>query len=351
MRINPVLTIIGLATTSILALPLGAAGEIVGTMTALQTKISGSSGKNLDVGAKISLGDQLSSNKTGLGMIVFNDESSAKIGPNSILTIDDFVYQPGRSSGKVAVNMKRGLVRFYGGQISKSGKMQVTTPHIVLGIRGGILDTEVNGSTTKSILRAGRMSCSVNGQSQTITKPGFSCTSDGNTLKVELAKDDDMDMLDSQDKIAGNGVPGALGNGLNSKGVCISGRHDASGLCKSMNGRLPGLTGKPRRNINPLQPLGSEIQEEPLPVKEIIIIPKVVINVVVPTPTPAPTSPTCPAVTAKKKQRKNNAKTSTFAFAAPSAGISALIEPVPNKLGINEPLSVAAAIVVTPGCP
>lgn len=279
MRINPVLAVFGLAATSILALPIVAIAEVVGTMTALQTKISGSQGKNLSVGAKISLGDQLSSNKTGLGMIVFNDESSAKIGPNSILTIDEFVYQPGRSRGRVAVNMKRGLVRFYGGQISKSGKMQVTTPHIVLGIRGGILDTEVNGSTTKSILRAGRMSCSVNGQSQTITKPGFSCISDGNTLKVVLANNNDMNLLDSQDKIAGNGIPGRLGNGLNSKGICISGRHDANLLCKSLNGRLPGLTGKPGPKYGPLQPLGSEKQEE-------IIIVQVPHPVYVPTPTP-----------------------------------------------------------------
>jgi hypothetical protein len=290
MSINPVLAIVGLVATSTLVSPMVSNAEVVGTMTALQTKISGAGGKKLSVGAKISLGDQLSSNKTGLGMIVFNDESSAKIGPNSILTIDEFVYQPGRSRGKVAVNMKKGLVRFYGGQISKSGKMQVTTPHIVLGIRGGILDTEVTGSTTKSILRAGRMSCSVNGQSQTITKPGFSCSSDGNTLKVELANNDDMDMLDSQDKVAGNGVPGAFGNGLNSKGVCITGRHDANGLCKSSNGRLPGLTGKPGPNRGPLQPLGSEEQDE-------IIIVQDPHPVYIPTPTVAPTPAVVPTPT------------------------------------------------------
>ena len=298
MRINPVLAIIGLAATSISALPMVAAAEVVGTMTALQTKISGSEGKKLSVGARISLGDQLTSNKTGLGMIVFNDESSAKIGPNSILTIDEFVYQPGRSRGKVAVNMKRGLVRFYGGQISKSGKMQVTTPHIVLGIRGGILDTEVDGSTTKSILRAGRMSCSVNGQSQTITKPGFSCISDGNTLKVELAKDDDMELLDSQDKIAGNGVPGSHGNGLNAKGFCISGRHDANNLCKSSNGRLPGLGGIPGRRRGPLQPLGSEKQEEIIIVQDphMNYEPVQTTTTTIPTITPITTTTTTPTV-------------------------------------------------------
>lgn len=323
MRDIKVLGLIALAISTISVAP--AIAEVVGTMTALQTRISGAGGKNLSVGAKISLGDQISSNSTGLGMIVFNDESSAKIGPNSKLTIDEFVYQPGSSKGKVAVNMKSGLVRFYGGQISKSGKMQVTTPHIVLGIRGGILDTEVNGSTTKSILRAGRMSCSVNGQSQTVTKPGFACISDGNTLKVELAKDEDMDLLDSQDKVAGNGVPGQKGNGIRTRSACIEGRNDAKGLCKSANGALPGLTGKPGRKRSPLQPLGSEKHKA------------LTVN--------SPYETTCSTVFLEKKPGKSDSettRTSAFAFVSPSTGTT-------TSFTITSPTLPAPSAV--PGCP
>jgi hypothetical protein len=227
-------------------------------MTALQTNISGTNGRALSVGSKISMGDRLKSNKTGLGMIVFNDESSAKIGPNSQLTIDDFVYQPGRSRGKIAIKMKSGLVRFYGGQISKAGKMQITTPHIVLGVRGGILDTVVEKGMTRAILRAGRMFCSVNGQKRVVTKPGFACLSDGTSLRVQKALLEDLDLLDSQDRAAGDGVPGRLGRGLNARASCIAGSSDGSSRCKSENGSLPGIDGKPRRTRDPIIPLGSD---------------------------------------------------------------------------------------------
>ncbi len=288
------LAFIGSTVFALAVMPNLASAEVVGTMTALQTQIAGNNGKNLSVGSKISLGDSLSSNKTGLGMIVFADESSAKIGPNSKLVIDEFVYQPGRNRGKVAVNMNSGLVRFYGGQISKSGKMQVTTPHIVLGIRGGILDTRVTRAFTKSILRAGRMSCSVNGKTRIITKPGFACISDGKTLKIEMSKDDDMDLLDSRDMVAGNGIPGRKGQGLRARANCIDGSKDATGFCKSSNGSLPGLTGDPERRNNPIIPLGSQKQQEVIIVEN----PTPVVNPTLTQTTPAAiAAATDPAIT------------------------------------------------------
>ena len=79
----------------------GALAAAVGTTTAYQTNIVRNNAGTIGVGADIFLGDRLKSNSTGLGMIVFDDESSAKIGPNSNLTIDEFVYNPGSRSGKI----------------------------------------------------------------------------------------------------------------------------------------------------------------------------------------------------------------------------------------------------------
>ncbi len=257
MWTKPIVKLFGIVAVTLSLMPAPALAEVIGTMTAVQTRISGSGGKNLQVGSPISLGDQLKSNKTGLGMIVFEDESSAKIGPNSTLVIDEFVYQPGRNRGAVAVNMNSGLVRFYGGQISKSGKMEITTPHIVLGIRGGIMDMLVGNGFTKSVLRAGRMFCNVNGQRRVITKPGFACISDGGSLRVERANDDDMKLLDSREQVAGTGVPGGFGPGLEANAACTAGRHDGSAVCKSTNASLPGLNNRGGPEFG-LPPLGSE---------------------------------------------------------------------------------------------
>ncbi len=257
MRYFRYAALIGTALLATAIFQKAAQAEVVGAVTALQTDITKNNGRPLAVGTQISLGDRLTSNKTGLGMIVFNDESSAKIGPNSKLIIDEFVYSPGRNNGAIGVNMKSGLVRFYGGQISKSGTMQVTTPHIVLGVRGGILDTLVTSGITKSVLRAGQMFCSVNGQNRVVTKPGFSCLSDGTSLRIEPGITEDMALLDSQDSIAGSGIPGRIGAGLDARAACIAGGNDSSDRCKSIYGSLPGLDGTKSRRI-PLPPVGSD---------------------------------------------------------------------------------------------
>ncbi len=255
-----ILAVLGIAAIAISIGISTSRADVVGAVTALQTNIKKSGGGDVSVGSQISLGDQLTSNRTGLGMIVFNDESSAKIGPNSQLTIDEFVYSPGRGNGSIGVNMKSGLVRFYGGQISKSGTMQITTPHIVLGVRGGILDTLVTDGVTKSILRSGQMFCNVNGQTKTVTKPGFSCLSDGTTLRVVPGISEDMALLDSMDRIAGTGIPGRVGTGLRARAACIAGQSDSSKRCKSQDGSLPGIYSNDGSRRLRIPPMGSNDQ-------------------------------------------------------------------------------------------
>ena len=60
------------------------------------------------------------------------------VGPNSDLTIDEFVYDPRADTGKLAMSATRGVFRYVGGKISKiDGAVTVQTPVASLGIRGG----------------------------------------------------------------------------------------------------------------------------------------------------------------------------------------------------------------------
>ncbi|MFN0263776.1 FecR domain-containing protein [Tepidamorphus sp. 3E244] len=226
---------VGLTVPSALAAP-------VGTTTAYQTNIVRNNAGTLGVGAPVYLGDNLNSNQTGLGMIVFEDESSAKIGPNSSLTIDEFVYSPGSRQGQIGISLDSGLARFYGGKISKGGTMQVTTPHMVLGARGGIIEIVVIGSTTIAILRAGRMVCEVNGKRQVVTNPGYGCTAENGQLNVGYGGLDPFPILDSLDEIAGTGVPGSPGGGIDVSTFCASDIGNTVSACKSVDGGLPGYT-------------------------------------------------------------------------------------------------------------
>ncbi|MEZ5812734.1 MAG: FecR domain-containing protein [Rhizobiaceae bacterium] len=253
-RIIPALLIAAAATAGCAT---GAAAEGVGTMTAFQTVIKRLNGPALGVGAEIFLNDRLRSNNTGLGMIVFLDESSAKIGPNSSLTIDEFVYDPGTRRGSSTIRADSGLTRFYGGQISKRGRMNVRTPHMVLGVRGGIADISVKRSASEGILRAGQLTCRLGRIKKIITKPGFSCISNGSTIDVGPAGRSRHAVLDSTDRIAGTGVPGDRGSGIDGHAGCASKAGTFLKRCRSRDGSIPRAE-LPREPNFPGIPLGRQ---------------------------------------------------------------------------------------------
>ncbi len=232
--------------------PVGAFAESVGKLTAVQTQVRKAGTGVIGVGAGVALGDRLRSNATGLGLIVFQDQSSVKLGPNSNLTIDEFVYSPG-SSGNFGISMDRGVSRFFGGQVSKKGKMKITTPHVILGVRGGIVDAKIEGGETIGILRAGKLTCVIEGETRVITKPGFACVSNGDSISV-IKLPNVLDILDSPARIAGTNAPGNKGPGLEVDAGCAGAGASLIPACQSQNGQLPnpGTTGRDPGGIGPI---------------------------------------------------------------------------------------------------
>jgi len=70
--------------------------------------------------------------------ITFEDQTRVQVNENSKLVIDDFVYDPKSKSGKVALNMALGTVRYASGQIAKNSPqaVSVNTPSATVSVRG-----------------------------------------------------------------------------------------------------------------------------------------------------------------------------------------------------------------------
>lgn len=224
----------------------GAVAQDVGTMTMEQSMVTRGNTRVTE-GTGIALGDKLSANETGAGVIVFKDESTARMGPNAVLTIDEFVYDPARRSGAITLNQTNGLARIYGGQISKRGRSEIRTPHIVLVTRGGIADISVDAEETIATNRGGILRCRVGNKRRTVTKPGMSCVSDGKDLTITR-----------NTRSGGNLVPPA-GQGTGTSGGtdysqtnCASA--NAISGCRSTNGGLP----RPPTNTQGHDPLGGQ---------------------------------------------------------------------------------------------
>ncbi len=113
----------------------------VGTAAAVNpaAQARGFSGsRTIIIGQSIAHRERIQTTSAGSVQLLFIDKTSMTIGPNSDLAIDEYVYDPATSSGKLAATLTKGVMRFVGGQISHAGNAQVTTPNAVVGIRGGV---------------------------------------------------------------------------------------------------------------------------------------------------------------------------------------------------------------------
>ena len=70
--------------------------------------------------------------------LTFEDKTTVKLTEHSKMIIDDFVYDPKKGTGKLAVNMALGTARYASGQIAKNNPQQVAikTPTATIAVRG-----------------------------------------------------------------------------------------------------------------------------------------------------------------------------------------------------------------------
>lgn len=135
------------STIAVLALLLGApalAETSVGVTAAVNPDATGTVGSNVRT---ISLGDSVVFNQrietggTGLVQVLLADGTTFMVGPNSNLVIDSFVYDPNAGTAQVTASFTKGVLRFIGGQASKTeGGVTINTPVGTMGIRGAMVD-------------------------------------------------------------------------------------------------------------------------------------------------------------------------------------------------------------------
>ena len=105
--------------------------------------------------------------------LVLLDGTSVTVGPNALLTLDKFVYDPDTKKGELALTATKGVFRIVGGKISKTNAITATTPSSTIGIRGGIAIFNVsNTQTVSSFVFGSSLTVNGGGATQTLTRPG-----------------------------------------------------------------------------------------------------------------------------------------------------------------------------------
>jgi len=144
-----------IATIALLALGLGAglsapalAETSVGVTAAVNqdaTGAVGSSVKTISLGDSVVFNQRIQTGGSGLVQVLLADGTTFMVGPNSDLVIDSFVYDPNAGTAQVTASFTKGVLRFIGGQTSKTeGGVTINTPVGTMGIRGAMVDIVLN---------------------------------------------------------------------------------------------------------------------------------------------------------------------------------------------------------------
>lgn len=92
---------------------------------------------SVEKGTGIEMNDVITTAKTRLGL-TFQDDTKVSITEQSKLMIDDFVYDPGSSTGKLAMRVALGTVRYASGQVAHNNRenVRLRTPTATISVRG-----------------------------------------------------------------------------------------------------------------------------------------------------------------------------------------------------------------------
>ena len=120
------------------------AGEVVGEASSLRPSATqaeaGGTAHAVAWKDQIFRNAQLATSEKGALEVTFLDKSKLSIGPNSSMTVDNFVYAGSGSSGQAVLKYTKGAFRFISGAISEKN-VSLETPTATIGIRGTIIRT------------------------------------------------------------------------------------------------------------------------------------------------------------------------------------------------------------------
>ncbi len=120
---------------------LDASGSAVSVST--QADASGPGGTRvLSAPGDIFQGDVITTDARGQAQIRFVDDTRFVVGPNSRVTIDQFVFNPDGTATDVVLNAAKGTFRFISGR-SPHEVYSINTPTMSIGVRGTLVNLRV----------------------------------------------------------------------------------------------------------------------------------------------------------------------------------------------------------------
>jgi hypothetical protein len=155
----------------------------IGTTASASSDVQGRRGavqRGLKVGDSVYREEEIRTGQAAKAQLLFRDETVFSIGPNSVVVLDKFVFDPDKKTGEMAVKAVTGAFRFVSGSAPKD-KYRIETPAGSIGVRGTALTFSITGSTLTLRLDHGSAELCTGGTCVKLTQPGTYVVSTGGT--------------------------------------------------------------------------------------------------------------------------------------------------------------------------
>ncbi len=166
---------------------------------------------------KLVQNERIVSTGGGGGQVLFLDQTSLTIAPNSEVMLDKYVYDPDTDSGEMAVTVLRGAMRFVGGRISKTSPAVIKTPTATIGIRGGMGNVRVQDGAETLYMHVAGFSSTITSATEELTitrEGGLASISAGGDLEYLGVADSDFIANAFRPDAAGQGSGGTVNAGI-----------------------------------------------------------------------------------------------------------------------------------------
>lgn len=167
---------------------IGVTAALRGDVVRTASLQSGAAIGQMSSGQTVFLGDDIKVGNQGRLQVMLLDETVFTLGANSVMRIDEFVYDPAdAANARLSTSITQGAFRFVSGQIAKSDRdaMKVNLPGATIGVRGTSVAGDVSTDGSASVillgpapnnalgLPAGAISVANEFGSVDINRPGF----------------------------------------------------------------------------------------------------------------------------------------------------------------------------------
>lgn len=193
---------------------LASIGSVSGVQPDAFGSPPGQTRRTLAIQTDVFTSERVETQKSAWAQIRFRDNTDFRVGANSVVVLDRFVFDPQKKTGEMAINVTQGVFRFVTGTMNKDG-YKIHTPSAVIGVRGTdfLLEVEPGGDTRVAVIE-GMVEITPLRASQTaLIAPNNQGSVDngGNSVKVEPVPGDASGS--SEKMTAWFDSDGSLGNG------------------------------------------------------------------------------------------------------------------------------------------